>query len=274
MSNGASLAAKLDWFVGHNAGGALIGDGGEIDFGAHQIIISNNNDAPGVIALTNSVLTCSDLRFSYNNSKGNSQTVILKDTLVNLAKFVYYHKTAASSILFDGATLVPTGAAANFMPSGLPTTTLGAGGLVISNAYDVTAALSMTGEGGLVKKGDGALTLTGAQTFSGDVIVQDGAFVAATTFAGGLRAASGAMIDVADATFGGNIVIGENVAMAATNGVDWAEVKAVPVAKTTASDVSFPAGRDANGRHFFVRSSDGITVLYYGKQPGLMIVIR
>ena len=273
VSNGGRLFAPLEWFVGHNTGGALIGDGGVIDVGNKPLNLSNNNNAPSVLALTNAVLTCSDIKFAYGTSKGTTQTVVFKDTVVNFAKFVFNRKTDASSILFDGATLVPKAAAANFMPAGLPKPTLGAGGLVISNAFDVTAAVGMTGAGGLVKKGDGKLTLTGAQTFAGDVVVSNGTFVASSTFAGGLRASSGTAIDVADATFHGDIVLEEGVATAATNGVDWAEVKAVPVAKTTGG-VSFPRQSDANGRHYFTKTLDGLHWLYYGKQAGLVITVQ
>ena len=273
VSNGGRLFAPLEWFVGHNTGGALIGDGGVIDVGNKPLNLSNNNNAPSVLALTNAVLTCSDIKFAYGASKGTTQTVVFKDTVVNFAKFVFNRKTDASSILFDGATLVPKAAAANFMPAGLPKPMLGAGGLVISNAFDVTAAVGMTGAGGLVKKGDGKLTLTGAQTFAGDVVVSNGTFAASSTFAGGLRASSGTAIDVADATFHGDIVLEEGVATAATNGVDWAEVKIVPVAKTTAG-VSCPRQVNADGRHYFTKTLDGLHWLYYGKQAGLVITVQ
>ena len=274
VSNGGRLVTQREWYIGHNGGGALVGDGGVIDFGANRIIFSNNNGAPGVIALTNSVFACSDLQYGWNNSRGAAQTLVLKDSVVNLAKFVFQHKTNDSSILFDGATLVPTGAAATFLPSGLPTPQLGTGGLIISNAFNAGVAVSMAGAGGLVKMGDGALTVSANQSFTGDVVVSGGSFTTSSSFAGGLRAASGATLDVANATFGGNIAIEGPVATAATNGVNWAEVKAVPVAKTTAAVVAFPGGHDANGRHFFVRRSEGKSVLYYGKQRGLMIMVR
>ena len=99
------------------------------------------------------MLTCSAIQFAYGNNY-NTQTLVLKNTVVNLSNFIYKNKTSSSSILFDGATLVPKAAAANFMPSGLPSPTLGADGLVISNAFDVTVAVAMKGAGGLVKKGD------------------------------------------------------------------------------------------------------------------------
>lgn len=273
VSNGGRFYAPLEWFVGHNNGGALIGDGGFIDVGDKPLYLSNNNNAPSVLALTNSVLMCSDIRFAYSSSKGSTQTLVFKNTVANLAKFVFNKKTDASSILFDGATLVPKAAAANFMPAGLPSPTLGADGLVISNAFDVTAAVAMKGTGGLVKKGNGKLTLTGAQAFAGDVVVSNGAFAASSTFAGGLLAASGTAIDLANATFGGRIVVEAGVVPASTNGVNWAEVRAVPVAKSTAG-ISCPRQFDANGRHYFTKTLQGMHWLYYGKQAGLIITIQ
>ena len=275
VSNGGRLVAQREWFVGHTASGALIGDGGIIDVGSNKIDLSNSPGVKSTLALTNSVLTCGNILFAYGTGNAiSTQTFVLKNTLVNLSTFVFNRKADDSSILFDGATLVPRAAAATLLPSGLPTPQLGAGGLVISNAFDVGVAVGMAGAGGLVKEGDGALTVSANQSFTGDVVVSGGSFTTSSTFAGGLRVASGATLDVANATFGGNIAIEDGVATAATNGVNWAEVKAVPVAKTTAAVVAFPGGHDAEGRHFFVRLSEGKSVLYYGKQRGLMIMVR
>ena len=274
VSNGGRLVAQREWFVGHTASGALIGDGGIIDVGSNKIDLSNAAGVKSTLALTNSVLTCGNILFAYGTGNAiSTQTLVLKNTVVNLSNFIYKNKTSSSSILFDGTTLVPKAAAANFMPSGLPSPTLGADGLVISNAFDVTAAVGMKGTGGLVKKGDGKLTLTGAQTFAGDVVVSNGTFAASSTFTGGLQAASGTAIDAANATFGGRIVVEAGVVPASTNGVNWAEVRAVPVAKSTAG-ISYPRQFDANGRHYFTKTLSGMHWLYYGKQAGLIITFQ
>ncbi|MBR4170189.1 MAG: autotransporter-associated beta strand repeat-containing protein, partial [Kiritimatiellae bacterium] len=273
VSNGGCFVAKRPWFIGHTANGSLIGDGGIIDVGAQPLYLSNQNAALSVLALTNAVLTCGEIQFAYSTSGGNTQTLILKNSLVNLSSFLFRHKTAASSILFDGATLVPKAASASFIPTGLPTPVLGAGGLIISNAFDVSVAVGMTGEGGIVKKGNAKLTVTGNQSFVGDVIVSNGTFTTSSEFAGGLRAMSDATIDVADAMFGGDIVIEDGVALTATNGVDWATTKFVPIAKTTAN-ASYPSRADADGRHFFVRQQGGVQTLCYGRKAGLVIMMR
>ena len=274
VSNGGRLVAQREWFVGHTASGALIGDGGIIDVGSNKIDLSNSPGVKSTLALTNSVLTCGNILFAYGTGNAiSTQTLVLKNTLVNLSTFVFNRKADDSSILFDGATLVPRAAAATLLPSGLPTPQLGAGGLVISNAFDVGVAVGMAGAGGLVKEGDGALTVSANQTFTGDVVVSGGTFTSSSMFAGGLQAASGTTIDVANATFGGNVAVANGVSLAATNGVNWASTKYVPIAKTTAG-VSFPGVYDAEGRHFFARRRDGITTLYYGKRRGLMIMVR
>ena len=273
VSNGGRFEASLRCIVGHQIDGSIIGDGGIIDFAHNPIFLSNNNGARATLALTNATLTCSSICIGYDSNKGNTQTVVLKDTLVNLMRFVYNHKTAESSILLDGTTFVPKEARTDFMPSGLPSPTIGPGGLVISNAFDVTAAVGMKGAGGIVKKGNGKLTLTGAQTFAGDVVVSNGAFAASSTFAGGLLAASGTAIDLANATFAGRIVVENGVVPASTNGVNWVEVRAVPVAKSTAG-ISCPRQFDANGRHYFTKTLQGMHWLYYGKQAGLIITFQ
>ncbi|MBQ9430621.1 MAG: autotransporter-associated beta strand repeat-containing protein [Kiritimatiellae bacterium] len=190
VSNGGRVVTQFevrsgtrygDWFIGHTAHGALIGDGGILDFGSAKIFLSNKAGIQSTLALTNAVLTCGNIQFAYGTGDSiSTQTLVLKDTLVNFPGFVFQRKADGSSILFDGATLVPTGEAANFMPSGLPSPTLGAGGLVISNAYDVGVAAGMTGAGGLVKKGEGALTLSGASSFTGGIDVREGALTLAS----------------------------------------------------------------------------------------------
>ena len=237
------------------------------------IYFSNNNYGSAVIALTNSVLTCSAIQFAYASNKGGTQTLVLKNTVVYLSTLIYNHKTADSSILFDGATLVPKAEAMNFLPSGLPSPTLGANGLVISNAFEVTADVGMKGEGDLVKMGAGKLTLTSNQSFSGDVVVSNGTFTSSSTFAGGLRAASGSTIDVANATFGGDIAFEAGAVTPATNGVDWAVNRFVTVAKTTAN-VTYPSESDEDGRHFFVRTQGGLQMLCYGRKGGLVLSVR
>jgi autotransporter-associated beta strand protein len=278
VSNGGRVTTQSGHlFIGHiaNTSGTLIGDGGILDFGTATIFLCNSAGTKSTLALTNSVLSCGNIQFSYGTANAiSNQTLVLNNTLVNLSSFVFRRKADDSSILFDGATLVPTGAAADFLPSGLPTPQLGAGGLVISNAFDVGVAVGMAGAGGLVKEGDGALTVSANQSFTGDVVVSGGSFTTSSTFAGGLRVASGATLDVANATFGGDIAIEGPIVTVATNGVNWESVKAVPVAKTTAAVVAFPGGHDADGRHFFVRRLEGKSVLYYGKQRGLMIMVR
>ncbi|MBQ7188690.1 MAG: autotransporter-associated beta strand repeat-containing protein [Kiritimatiellae bacterium] len=271
--NGGRFVAKREWFVGHTSSGSLIGDGGIIDVGNYPLYLSNNSKAVSVLALTNSVLTCSAIQFAYGSSNYSTQTLVLKNTVVYLSNFIYKNKKADSSILFDGATLVPKAEAVNFMPSGLPSPTLGANGLVISNAFDVTADVGMKGTGGLVKMGGGKLTLTGNQSFSGDVVVSNGTFTSSSTFAGGLRVASGSTIDVPNATFGGNIAFEAGVVLPATNGVDWTTNRFVPIAKTTAN-VSYPSGSDADGRHFFVRVQGGLHTLCYGRKGGLVLSVR
>ena len=279
-NGGRFVSTSAPVWLGFTANAIMNGDGGSVDLYDNSIVMTVNNNWESVLALTNSTFTCGVVHFGYGTGdtykSPGAQTMILKDSVANITRFNGNACNENSSIFFDGATLVPKSEAANFLPNSatIPSPTIGAGGLIVSNAYDITIAKGMTGAGGLVKMGDGVLTVSADQTFTGDVVVSGGTFTSSSTFAGGLQAASGTTLDVANATFGGNIAIADGVVLPATNGVNWATIKAVPVAKTTGSVVAFPSGYDADGRHFFARSSNGMNVLYFGKQRGLMIMVR
>lgn len=78
---------------------------------------------------------------------------------------------------FNGGTLRAGSASATFM-TGLTGAVVQAGGAVIdSNGYSITIGQALTdggGDGSLTKLGAGTLTLTGANTFSGDITITGG----------------------------------------------------------------------------------------------------
>ncbi len=78
---------------------------------------------------------------------------------------------------FNGGTLRAGSASATFM-TGLTSAVVQAGGAVIdSNGYSITIGQALTdggGDGGLTKLGAGTLTLTGANTFTGDIMIAGG----------------------------------------------------------------------------------------------------
>jgi autotransporter-associated beta strand protein len=97
-------------------------------------------------------------------------------------------KTAAAgtgTFNFDGGTLRAGSASATFM-TGLTGAVVKDGGAVIdSNGFSITIGQALTdggGNGGLTKLGAGTLTLTGANTFTGDITIAGGTLSIGSAF--------------------------------------------------------------------------------------------
>ena len=84
--------------------------------------------------------------------------------------------------------------------------------------------------------------------------------------------APGATNNITSVTFIGNRTQ-KYAALDISNGVSWAEVKAVPVVKSTVG-ISYPRQFDANGQHYFTKSQRGVNILYYGKQDGTVLMFK
>lgn len=151
--------------------GAIVGDGGTVTLGSQDLYLSYSKGA-AMLALTNSTLTAKYVNLGWSKQTPGKQTIeFVGGTTVKVAGFKKNAVHAESYILFDGATLVPTAAQTDFISDlGIPVT-IGEGGLVISNDYDVTVAAPLAGSGKLTKKGKGMLTFSGAQSFEGGLEV-------------------------------------------------------------------------------------------------------
>ncbi|MCW1914605.1 autotransporter-associated beta strand repeat-containing protein [Luteolibacter sp. GHJ8] len=82
---------------------------------------------------------------------------------------------------FDGGTLRSTAGTGNYFTGGLNPVINAGGANIDTNGFNATISTNLiagTGNGGLVKKGNGFLGLGGANTFSGDVLVQGGQLIA------------------------------------------------------------------------------------------------
>ena len=120
VNNGGKLTLAKPVWLGFSARGFLIGDNGTIDLGSNNLYLSIRNNTTGVLALTNSTLTCGQILFGYSNTypTPNTQTLSIKDSVAVISKFVgSIAATTSSSVRFDGAVLVPKAAAADFLPN-------------------------------------------------------------------------------------------------------------------------------------------------------------
>jgi len=103
---------------------------------------------------------------------------------------------------FNGGTLKPTGSSSAFF-QGVDTAAVQSGGAVVDTTnFNVTIAQNLAAgspSGGLTKLGTGALTLSGACTYTGSTVVSNGTLIVTTTsLAGGgsLAVADGAALTV------------------------------------------------------------------------------
>jgi fibronectin-binding autotransporter adhesin len=106
--------------------------------------------------------------------------------------------TGVTRFNFDGGTLRAWNNTLTFM-QGLTEAFVRNGGAIINTeGYDITIAQALLagGTGGLTKNGAGTLTLTGSNTFSGNIVVNAGGLVisSATTGTGGATVADGGLL--------------------------------------------------------------------------------
>ncbi len=114
---------------------------------------------------------------------------------------------------FNGGTLEATGASATYIPAGIAGNVKAGGAKINSNGFDITipavlahdATLGATQDGGLTKSGNGNLTLSGANTFTGNITVE----------AGTLTAANGVVGNPISSGLGNNTIAGRTITVAA-----------------------------------------------------------
>ena len=185
--NGGTLNASGDCSVGANAGenavSEMIVNGGAVNFGTGYFYLGDG--APGTFTLNGGTVTMQNSDnggFSFGHLSGASEagTLVLNGGTLVTARLRLDYVKPGSSVVCNGGTLKATRSTSSFInASDNLTVTLGKGGLVIdTDGYDVTIAHPLTGEGGIVKKGAGKLTLTGANDFTGAIKVYAGSVVA------------------------------------------------------------------------------------------------
>ena len=179
----------------YSAPGSIVLNGGEVD-------------VTGVIDLTRNAQ-----RPANNTAYAEKFGIWLNGGILK-AENIMMTATAATSpqLVFNGGTYMPYGAAAeNRTMQGLAKTYVSTNGAVVSTenlpadtTYTIAQnlltdpALSGAADGGLVKKGAGTLALTGANTFTGPTVVQEGTLVVTNTDAlsSSVEVAGGAVLDL------------------------------------------------------------------------------
>ena len=145
-----------------------------------------------------------------NGSRWTGATILFKDCVVETPfyKMAYPHGGGGSSVTFDGAVFraigIPPAKFIDASPTGdsrCPHYVTGDGLIVdapIGASLEVTAMLQ--GAGGFTKRGAGAVTLSGANAYTGTTVVEAGTLNITGAIAGGLSVSNGATCAVSPAS--------------------------------------------------------------------------
>ena len=183
--DGGTIIASADSSIGANvaadARSEMIINNGNVNINANVLYVGDGG--PGYLTINGGNLTMkdSDYGVSLGHIKGDGTggdpgIVTLNGGTLTLPKFRLDYIAPGSKIVFNGTTLVATRTQTDFLnATDSLTCEIQSGNLIIDTAgYDVTIAHDLTGVGGVVKKGLGALHLTGNNTFTGEISVQAG----------------------------------------------------------------------------------------------------
>ncbi len=184
--DGGTVNVSADSSIGANVGeGArseMIINGGTVNINANMLYVGDGG--PGYLTVNGGELNIKDsadygIGFSHIKSDGTGSDpahIVLNGGTVTMSKFRMTYLAPGSTLVFNGGVLKATRDQVSYLDdaAGL-VCEIAEGGLIFdTNGHDVTIAHDLTGVGGIVKRGLGTLTLSGNNSFQGEIVIEEG----------------------------------------------------------------------------------------------------
>jgi autotransporter-associated beta strand protein len=178
ITNGASfnlIVAGANLRVGDNSNSVtsrLIIDHSTLTMAGGSIGIPYAAGSTGDVSQVGGLVAGASLNFNQNGAGQGTYTV--QNGALEVVQIKKTTSGSRSFINFDNATLRAAPGASNAFFSGLNTAEIRSGGLVIDAQSDISIAQVLSGAGSLTKSNFATVTLTGANTYTGNTVVQSG----------------------------------------------------------------------------------------------------
>lgn len=206
---GGKVFAPVNMKIGNNDGyGKLSIDGGEFNVTSTWVNVGNNNSSQeaAILEVNDGVAEIFVQNNSYGiNMQGSSAEgkgkayVNLNGGVLKTTRFYGGNGDKAGHIInLNGGTLMPLLAnynGGNFMPNDFTVNVLEGGAKFDTAGIDIEVKADLSGVGGITKSGEGTLNVSGASSFTGDVVVSNGVLALKT----GTTSANYAVYPSADA---------------------------------------------------------------------------
>ncbi len=183
--DGGTVNVSGDSSIGANIGAdsrsEMIVNGGDVNINANCLYVGEGG--PGYLTVNGGNLTMKDSDYgvslghlSKDGTGSDPAFVTLNGGVLATPKLRLDYIADGSKIVFNGGTLKATRDQTSYLDdaSGL-VCEIAEGGLIFdTNGHDVTIAHDLTGVGGIVKRGLGTLTLSGNNSFQGEIVIEEG----------------------------------------------------------------------------------------------------
>ena len=188
-----------NFIVGASGPGTMTQSGGLVDVQGGITWVAEGNNCTGTLTISEDAEFRTS-RFVVGVYGGTTGTLNLNGGTVRTGQIS--GGDGNDTVHFNGSQIIATGHQPAFI-GGLNTAAVDAGGLKVdSNGFDLTVSQALSGTGGVVKSGTGALVLDGPNTYAGGNIVANGTLVLTTAATGGgdILVADGATLGVRQTT--------------------------------------------------------------------------